>query len=247
MNCVATPIKISLGRVYSEAFPEDDCYQASIDRWNAVYEQYQACPWSKDLFDLARNIIPLTQSPSLIFRRILAELKSSRGEFDPEKKAHQVIFFDVLASAFILWAQLGRDIRRFSDSSMRRNDFDQILKYYLWGGKDSYLIKQQIKEKIFKEGGGSNEEFPAWPTLLSFAGLVALAPQSILECSSVCREISLRLASSPNENFDKKLVETLTRNNRVRQLAGALGDYLVMAGKLPNDLSAKARSILYEF
>jgi hypothetical protein len=52
-----------LGRTIDPAFPADSCYQASVDRWNAVYDCYAANKWSEPLFNLARNSVPLTKSP----------------------------------------------------------------------------------------------------------------------------------------------------------------------------------------
>ncbi len=97
-----------LGRTFDQAFPADDCYQAAIVRWNAVFDCYAKNGWAENLFDLSRNVVPLSRA-----------------------------FFDVLASAFVLWAAMGRDIRRFYEPSMEKAVFETGLRYYLWGGKES--------------------------------------------------------------------------------------------------------------
>jgi hypothetical protein len=125
---------IELGRTIDVAFPTDDCYQSSIDRWFDLSDRFVANEWSLSLFELNRNHAPVSQTPWNIFRKILAELRSTKGQFDPKKDAHVAIFLDVLASTFILWTALGRDIRHFYDRSMDKNAFEKILRFYLWGG-----------------------------------------------------------------------------------------------------------------
>jgi hypothetical protein len=132
-----------LGRTLDVAFPADDCYQATIDRWNAVFDCYIKNAWSENLFDLARNVVPLSHVPWSTFRRILSELRAVYGQVDPAKDAHLAIFFDVL----VLWAAMGKDMRRFYEPSMDKAVFETVLRYYLWGGKDSYNIRQQMRER----------------------------------------------------------------------------------------------------
>jgi hypothetical protein len=88
-------------------------------------------------------------------------------------------------------------------------------------------------------------ELPAWTKLLSFVGLIVNAPQRIFECAFACREISLRLASQPNVDFDQNLQDRLKENSRIRQFSSALNDYLAEAGGLPKDLSRRVDTLLF--
>jgi hypothetical protein len=233
-----------LGRTFDEAFPADDCYQSAISRWNVVYDCYVKNAWSENLFDLARNFVPLSNAPWSTFRRILAELRTARGHIDPMKEPHLAIFFDVAASAFVLWAAMGRDIRRFYEPSMNKAAFESVLRYYLWGGKESYNIRQQIREKATTENCAV--ELPAWESLIAFAGLIVSSPQSILECAHICRELSIRAATGPNADFDELISARLKAKLRIRQFSVGLCDYLVAAGGLPKDLAKRVQSCLFE-
>ena len=144
-----------LGRTFDEAFPADDCYQSAISRWNVVFDCYVKNGWSENLFDLSRNVVPLSHAPWSTFRRILAQLRTVRGHVDPTKDPHLAIFFDVAASAFVLWAAMGRDIRRFYEPSMNKAAFETVLRYYLWGGKESHNIRQQMRERATAENSGA--------------------------------------------------------------------------------------------
>ena len=84
---------------------------------------------------------------------------------EPDATAEQIlaaqriaIFFDVLASAFVLWAAMGRDIRRFYEPSMEKAVFETGLRYYLWGGKESYNIRQQMRERAAAESAAHTEK-----------------------------------------------------------------------------------------
>jgi len=90
-------------------------------------------------------------------------------------------------------------------------------------------------------------ELPAWNALVSFAGLIVSAPQSILdECAHVCRELSIRAAGAGNTGYDKALSERLKANSRIRQFSTGLSAYLVTAGGLPNDMAKRVQTILFE-
>ena len=234
-----------LGKTLDEAFPADDCYQSALSRWNSVYDSYTKNAWSEPLFELARNVVPLTQTPWSTFRKILAELRAIRGHVDPAKDQHLAIFFDVLSSTFVLWAAMGRDIRRFYEPSMDKHAFQTALRYYVWGGKKSYSIRQQMSDRATAENG-ITVELPSWNALVAFAGLIVSAPQSILECAHACREVSIRASFGPDPNFDKRLSHRLKVSTRIRQFSIALGDYLTAAGGLPKEMAKRAQDVLLE-
>ena len=124
-----------LGATYDPAFDRRVMYQSSIDRWNALYDAYAKYSWSANLYNLTRNVVPLSTTPWHAFRRFLAELRDLRGQFDPAKDEHTAIFIDALASIFVLWASIGRDVRRFYEPKMDKAHFESVLRYYIWGGK----------------------------------------------------------------------------------------------------------------
>lgn len=236
-----------LGKTIDPVFPAETCYQASIDRWNRAFESYEKNPWAASLQDGARNLSPITQTPAKAFRRLLADLRSAKGMIDPEKKDHIVIFLDLMASAFVLWAVLGRDARRFYEPQMDKARFEQVLRFYLWGGKESYEIRQQLRDKAGNANPSTNVELPAWNVLISFVGMVIAAPLKVLDCAHVCRELSLRVACGEVPDFDRELSARLRQNTRVRQFILALSDYLTAAGALPPDLANRIQEIVAQF
>ena len=233
-----------LGRTLDPSFPADDCYQAKLERWNAVFDAYVKNAWSEPLFDLARNGAPLTRQPWSVFRKILAEFRAVRGHIDPDKTEHIAIFFDILTSAFVLWAAMSRDIRRFYEPTMGKSAFENVLRYYLWGGKEAYNIRQQLREKT---GGDTvTVDLPAWDVLVAFGGLLVSAPQNVLECAYICRELSLRALAGKDVEFDARLAGRLKNNTRIRQFTSGLSEYFVAAAGLPKDMQQEINEILFE-
>lgn len=232
-----------LGRTYDLLFDQDLTYQSSIDRWNKVYDIYTKNQWSAEIFNLGRNVVPLSRTPWSTFRKLVVALRAVKGHVDPAKEAHLVILWDVLAAAFILWSSMGRDIRRFYDPAIARAEFEKLLKYYIWGGKESYIVRRQMKGKA-EDGSLPDLDFPAWERLVDFAGLIIAAPQEIFGCVSVCRDLSIRIACGRVLAHDQQISAALTRNKRVRQFVMSMVDYLIAACGLPKDLSARMQAEL---
>ncbi|HHW33383.1 MAG TPA: hypothetical protein GXX24_04460 [Paracoccus solventivorans] len=232
----------NLGRTFDQEFDRDNFYQSSIDRWNEVYDIYQRNEWSDGLYRLGRNHAPVTYEPWRVFRRLVADMRSVKGHFDPAKDAHVALFLDVLSAVFILWSSLGRDIRRFYDPKMTKFEFERALRYYIWGGKESYQIRQEIRQRA--EAGDVAQEFPAWDKLVSLAGLVITAPQEIFGCASVSRDLAIRTLCGINKDHDKRLSAVLSSNRRARQFVMAVVDYMIAASGIPKDFSAKIQNEL---
>ena len=221
-----------LGRTADEAFPADNHYQSSISRWEAVYQSYATNSWTKNTFELVRNQVPLSTAPWTTFRNILAELRRTRGQYDPAKAAHVAIFLDILASTMVLWASLGRDIRRFYEPSMDRQSFEAVLRYYIWGGKETYQTRQQLAKYAKLE----STDVPAWSALVDYAGLTVSAPKRLLACAHVFKELAIRTVTKNVAAFDKNVDQRFIDDNRLRQFMLGMSGYLVEAGDLPVDM-----------
>lgn len=223
-----------IGNAVDVAFNQDSFYQSSIDRWNDVYDAYARNPWAEQLYLIGRNAAPLTQQPWRVFRRLVAELRSAKGQFDPAKPAHIAVYFDLMAAVFILWSTMGRDIRRFYDSKMSKPEFEKALRYYIWGGKESYQVRQELRQKT--DPSGVSQDFPSWQRLVSFAGLVVAGPQNLFGCVNICREMSIRLLSGKLAEPEKRLTGLFRENKRATQFILGVSDYLIDACNLPKDL-----------
>lgn len=226
----------ALSKTLDLEFGKDTSYQASIERWNAVYAAYKKNAWTKNLYELGRDVTPLTREPWRAFRRIVSELRSTKGQFDPEKKEHVTIFLDVLAAVFTLWSSMGRDIRRFYDPKMTKPVFEKALKYYVWGGRESYQIRHELRRMTSNENA---QEFPAWEQLMRLVGIIIDAPQELFGCINICRDLSIRYLCGQNPEHDKVLSAAFSQNRRARQFVMAMSDYMIEAAGIPKDFATK--------
>ena len=229
-----------LGRRIDEAFPSDRHYQSSIDRWQLVAQAYEKNQWSKDTRTVVRSQVPLSSTPWITFRHVIAELLRTKGHYDPNKKEHVAIYADVLSSAMVLWGALAKDISRFFEAKMGRESFEQVLRYYLWGGKEGYETRQQVA----KLAGKKTTDVPEWPKLVNFAGLTVAAPKCLLSCAHAYRELSIRTVTNRVAEFDMALSNGFKKDKRVRQFMLGMNDYLIGASELPRDLGKCVDSML---
>lgn len=230
---------------FDPVFPTDDWYLSSIDRWELVADAYATNDWSRGLYDLSRNTVPLASVPWAVFRKIIADLKGFRGEFDPGKPKHVSIYLDVLSSCMVLWSVLGRDVRRFYQPAMIKAEFEKVLRYYLWGGRESYGIRQKIYDLGPGNGSENSVELPKWGMLVQFSGLVIASPQQLLSSAVIAKELSVRCLSGKIEAPESNLTSQFSANNRAKQFISGLNDYLIQAAQLPKDLGKTVEAMLF--
>lgn len=234
---------IDLGSAFDPAFNSDLRYQSSIDRWNAVFDAYYKNTWSSGVFNIGRNVAPISQRQTATYRSIIAELRSVRGHFDPAKDSHVGIFFDVLAGCFVLWASMARDARRFFDPQMSRDQFNSALLYYLWGGKDAFLLRKELRS-LSASRSSKSEDYPGWTKMASAASLLIDAPHMILDCANLARDYSIKLISGTSASHENILKDHLAKNNRFRQFCLAISDHLVVSSGLPADTLIRISEVI---
>ncbi|RRH69030.1 hypothetical protein [Falsigemmobacter faecalis] len=240
-----------LGRSKLLDFDMPHHYQSTIDNWEKVSDAYDKCVWSKTAFEIARNTTPISRTPEKTFRKLVVELKRNRGYFDPRKNEHMAIFFDLMASMFILWTSMGRDFRRIYSPEMKQQQFEHALRFYVWGGKEAFEIRQALRERAVQLNSGAEipadvQEFPAWEQLQHFVGLVVSAPQAVFGCVNLCRDLSIRCVVTKSADEEVNLANGVRGSNRATQFILAMGAYLVSACQLPSDTKEKLKEILAE-
>jgi hypothetical protein len=240
-----------LGRSKQLDFNLPHYYQSSLVGWDQVIAAYKKFIWSEPLFDLCRNTTPISRTPERAFRKLIAELKKARGHFDPQRNEHMAIFLDLMAATFILWTPIGRDLRRIYDPSMKREQFESALRLYIWGGKESYDIRQALRERAAQLNSDSDlpsevQEFPSWEKLINFSGLVISAPQATFECVNICRDMSIRCVACKGDKEEENLTKSLKNSSRATQFILGMTNYLVLACQLPSDIEKNVKKIMSE-
>jgi len=236
-----------LGRVYDIGFPTKKHYQSSIENWDKLFEAYASSGWAGPLSLLVQAVSPVTLEPATAFRKILAELRAVKGNFDPKKPAHIAIVLDCAASSLVLWSTMARDIRRFYDPTMDRQLFEHTLRYYMWGGKEAYNIRQQLSEKLPGAERPRSVELPQWETLTQFAGIVVSSPHSAINGAFIAREAALRGLTAVDTVSDASANSRLQVDKNARILGKLLVKYLISACQLPREFIAATDQIIDGF
>jgi hypothetical protein len=235
---------IALGRSLDPLFPHVEAYQASIDRWQTLEDAYVANTWAQGLRDQIAFNAPLAQDPKATFRKTVSSLRATRGYFDPRKPSHLAIMFDVLASTFVSLIVITRDLRRIFDPKMDKQEFEGALRYYIWGGRESYLLRKQLSSKS-NVREDDNIDLPAWNELVRVLGVILDSPKSMYDCAFLCKEVALRCVSGRDLTIDAILDDRFKDEGRAVQYAAALGSYMTKAGNLPTDMQGEIDAALY--
>lgn len=225
------------GKTGAIDFHSDRYYQSSIDRWNTLFEIYQKNAWSEPIYALCHSAVPLTKEPWTVFRRVVGLFREVRGHLDPRKSGHLAIFLDTLSALCILWSLMGRDIRRFYSPGLKKESFSEVLQYYIWGGRDSFLVRQDLMKK-FDDQKKASLELPAWGKFANLAGIIISAPQECFSCAHLTKEVAFRKAVGPLPTHDALLSRNIASQKRLMQFVPAVADYMIEACGLPKDFSA---------
>ncbi|MBY5592820.1 hypothetical protein HFO49_36465 [Rhizobium leguminosarum] len=236
-----------LGRVYDLGFPTKKHYQSSLEGWEKVFDAYATSGWAAPLSLLVQAVAPVTLEPSTTFRKVLAELRAIKGNFDPNKPSHVAILLDCVASVMVLWSTMARDIRRFYDPKMDRTLFEHTLRYYLWGGKEAYTIRQQLSEKLPGMERPRAVELPQWDLLVQFAGVIVAAPNSAINSAFLAKEAAIKALVPADPVSDASVNKRLEADKNARTLCKLVLKYLVLSCQLPREFLAATDKIIDSF
>jgi hypothetical protein len=233
---------------YSLNFKLDYCYSTNISNWvsyaqifykNSLFEKYGHFLNSESALelDVARGV-----------RRLIAALQKGRGEFNPERQDHMAIYYHSIMVFSFLMSQIVQDLKNVIDYDAPQEDFERILKLYIWGGHESFKQRQEIK-RMFSDSQPSSTldlEMPQWDSFIELVRKLLDSPTDVFKCCFPMREISLRSLSNIDNAKDLYLARTIASNGRIRQFLTSQAKYLVKATRLPFDFEVKLTNVFDE-
>ena len=124
---------------------------------------------------------------------------------------------------------------------MNQSEYEKVLRYYVWGGRDSYIQRRDLKNAVQEVSGGKKGELelPGWERFVDVSRSLLEAPVDIKEALIPCRELSLRYVSESDGYKDFQLSILLRRSNRIVQFMIAASGYLYSSAGLPKDFHDK--------
>lgn len=213
-------------------------YLENIDSWAKladVPKRYQAL---SGLLDFLNSTAQLQLIGTQGFRGLMSHMRQVSGEMDPSKDLHRSVFKLALAQFSIFVNEMVRDFHNIFDPQADRIQFERTLRYYIWGGKENYDLRQRLNTALQTTRGVKEIEpfeFPAWGRFVEYFRGCLDSPLSLgATCLSV-KDMAFRELTVPVSDLDRRLATRLKENNRVRQFTLAAVSYFSEASKVPNE------------
>lgn len=194
-----------------------------------------------DLLSHAHNVAPLQRNFAKTLRRVLQITKSLSGEFDPTKSLHMAAFCEIIACVTMVLAPIVGDFRNLFDPAFPRDKFEEMLRFYIWGGREAYLVRQRMHHLAarIKENGQKDLEFYEWGMFVDTARSLLDGATALPTLVMPVRELSFRFLSESDERADARLGKEISSNSRARQFLFLIAEYVTRATRLPADALAR--------
>src|SRR3569623_95402 len=213
-------------------------YLENVDSWAKLTEARKHYPALLELLTFLNSSALLQVSGTQGIRNLMSHIRHASGELDPTKDIHRSIFKLALAQFSVFVNDLVRDFHNIFDPQADRQQFERTLRYYIWGGKENYELRQKLNNAI-KAARGVTEpepfEFPAWDKFVEYFRGCLDSPLSVSATCLPIKDKAFRELTIPDVDIDRRLSSRLRANNRIRQFSLAAAFYFTDAAKLPRE------------
>jgi len=219
-------------------FNVDYCYSTNIDNWTSLFDAKSGNHHFEQCFSISNINTPLEKDVTKVLRQLISAVQKSRGEFDPDKPKHKAIFYHSASSFAFIMAQVIHDLRNVIDFDATHDDFERVVKFYIWGGRDSLRLRNKLKSTFSSKNKSAHPEeaeFNGWPMFIELCRSLLDSPADIQKCVHPLRELAMRSIVLKDEKKDAHLSSLISNNKRLRQFSMSLVRYFVAATKLPNE------------
>lgn len=218
-------------------------YLANMDLWDYIPEISAKYGALSEIASLSNTYAAMESNGARGLRSLLGIFIKSAQELDPRKTEHLFVYANFLSafSGFMTLAVV--DLKNIFQFDMGQDDFEKTLRYYIWGGKDSYMMRRNLRLSIERAGaGGANVEveLPEWKRFVGIVRSFLDAPDALAQIPYLSKEIAFRcIEETPREEADRRLSDLFKLNNRARQFLFLLNAYLVAAGAMPKEFKER--------
>ena len=166
-----------------------------------------------------------------------------RGELDPAKKEHLVIFGDLLALFLFASAQVSNRLFKAYLHPATRQDLDLVLLQYIYGGREAYNLANQFRSAMSTKPESSSSTspieltLPEWDQFAHLLRSMLDAPMQALHAPLLAREVAWSaFDDTPTLTFANQLA---TSKKQTGKFCIQAARYLTAAAKLPPEFSEK--------
>jgi len=213
-------------------------YIENLSAWQCLAEIPLKHPQLESFWKYLNSSAILETQGTQGLRSLMSNCKKIEGEFDPSKSSHRALFKLTLVQMCLYLSEMVRDFHNIFNPASDKLEFERILRYYIWGGKENYDLRQRLRIALQAAKGVSESEpfeFPSWEKFVELFRSFLDAP---LLLGSVClplKDLAFREVCTPEKDLDRRLSQRLDSNDRIRQFVLATASYLIAATRLPKD------------
>lgn len=234
--------EVNFGRFASSLAADYDfdiTYLADMDKWDSFYEIMSKYPRLADLVRYS-NVTAATESNGARgLRAALGVFLKVAPELDPRNRTHLFLYCNFLSACAVFMTLSAVDMKNIFQFDMDKAAFERTLRYYVWGGKDSYVMRKNFRatmERAGASGANVEVELPDWPKFLNLFRAFLDAPDALADLPYLAKEVAFRVPGPPRAEPDARLRKLFNENNRARQFLFLINSYLVSAANLPRDM-----------
>ncbi|BDM22241.1 hypothetical protein KMS_R19990 [Pseudomonas sp. LRP2-20] len=221
-------------------FSIDYCYSTSIENWTKLYDITLNEPALAKFSAFLHSEAPIEKDAVKALRKFLSALSKIKGELDPAKDKHKSLFLYSLSIFAFLMAQVIHDLRNIVEFDAEEKQFESILKFYIWGGRDSYTLRSRLTELFTAQREGAAPQDPElkdWSGFMELTRKLLNSPTDIQKCILPLRELALMKISTKEAHKDEYISQAIQSNKRIRQFSMNMSRYLVESLKIPREFS----------
>jgi hypothetical protein len=192
------------------------------------------------LFDLYAELVhkaPLQMDSAVGLRRLISKVSNSKGELDPNKRAHLYLICEAIAAMSLYLFDFLSRIVRLVGADFKEDDFEQLARLMIWGGAESYELKTRMRQLVLPYDKQHDLELPAWKEFVRLASTLLVAVSQISSLPLTMRNLAFRIAGEVKEESEE-FTRTSLSQPRSRQMIFAINRYLVAATGIPRDFAA---------
>ncbi|MDR5802610.1 hypothetical protein [Caballeronia sp. LZ001] len=231
----------------SKNYFAESSYLESMEAWEKVFEARKSNPRLEELVNYLTSDAPLENNPAAGFRSLLAKFKRAGGEIDPSKPVHRAIFGMMLSQALVFLSEMACALHYVFDANGNSAQYEKMLRYYIWGGKEGYELRQRLTVSL-KAAKGMDDlpsfDLPNWGEFKELMRAYLDAPFSLSAACLPMKELAFREIATNAAKQDLELSRRLKANNRIHQFSLVLINYFAGLSMLTRECGTRfARTI----
>lgn len=190
---------------------------------------------------------PLEKSATEGFRTLLSKLKQTAGEFDVTKPTHRCLYALAVTQALVFLSGMTREFHNVFDPAMERDVFASALRYFAWGGREGYNLRERLNRALQASKGVEDSaafELPGWERFVEVMRGFMDAPLLVGSAALPLKDLGFRELGTSKPVADRRIASELQANARARQFALAANKYIASLSRMLHDCGAHLTQVL---